>query len=700
MCKPVCATLILCLLIVSFTAFSQGKNYRSQVITLKRIIEREHYSPRPVNDNFSADLFDQFMERLDPYKLYFTADDAKLLSAYRNQLDEELNGRQWAFLDKALPLFRERMKKADTLINTILQKPLDLNVPDKLGFSADSLKFAANEQQWKQKWQRWLKFRTVEYLAGICDASKGDVKTCLQYEPQAREKTKAAELRSIKKLLQHPAGYDSYMVSMFNETMTNLFDPHTSYMPPAEKEAFETGLGTEGLYFGLSVIENEKGEIELAQLMPGSPAWKCGELNQGDVIVQLAWEGKEPISTEGATAEEVSDILDLDNHTKLDVTVRKTDGILKTVSLVKEKISNDDNMVKGFILKGEKRIGYIYLPGFYTSFEGGNVSSCANDVAKEIVKLKKENIQALILDVRYNGGGSMQEALDMAGIFIEDGPLALIKDKAGKTTTLRDMNRGTIYDGPLLLIVNGQSASASELLGAVLQDYNRAVVAGGNTFGKGSAQIILPVDTNRLGNFGSRGGPVPEHGFVKLTVQKFYRVNGTTTQHQGVKPDIILPEIYDELDYAESSFKTALPADTTARNKYYKPLSPLPLAALKQNSSSRVAANPLFEKLRQAGAMLKKQEEAAHGLVPLKWSDYYTSFHKAFPMPDREEAKKNAAAAKYEVDNTAFDKQQLGANPTGTYMNTQWKQRLLYDIYVHEAWNILNDLIQLTNKPN
>lgn len=700
MCKPACATSLLCLLIVSFSAFSQAKNYRNQVLTLKRVIEREHYSPRPVNDAFSADLLDQFLERLDPYKLYFTADDAKLLGTYRNQLDEELNGRQWTFLDKALPLFKERLKKADTLINTILQKPFDLNAADKIGFGADSLKYAASEAQWKQKWQRWLKFRIVEYLAGICDAKKGDAKTCLSFEPQAREKTKAAELRSIKKLLQHPAGYEDYIVSIFNESMSNLFDPHTSYMPPAEKEAFETGLGTEGLYFGLSVIENEKGEIELAQLMPGSPAWRCGELNQGDIIVQLAWEGKEPISAEGATAQEVSNILDLDNHATLNLTVRKADGILKTVPLVKEKITNDDNMVKGFILKGEKKIGYIYLPGFYTSFEASGASSCANDVAKEIVKLKKENIQALILDVRYNGGGSMQEALDMAGIFIEDGPLALIKDKAGKTTTLRDMNRGTIYDGPLLLMVNGQSASASELLAAVLQDYNRAVVAGGNTFGKGSAQIILPVDTMRLGNFGSRGGPMPENGFVKLTVQKFYRVNGTTTQHQGVKPDIILPEIFDELDYSESSFKTALPADTVARNKYYKALSPLPIAALKQKSSSRVAANPLFEKLSQAGAMLKKQEEAGKGIIPLKWNDYYTGFHKAFPMPDREEAKKNAAAAKYEVDNTAFDKQQQGADAAGNYMNTQWKQRLQYDIYVHEAWNILNDLIQLTNKPN
>lgn len=696
MWKPISVLILFLALACAVNSHAQSGKFQSQAITLKRVIEREHYSPRPVNDAFSAKLFDEFFQRIDPYKLYFTADDEKQLLVFRQQLDDELNGRQWKFLDKLLPLYKERLKKADTLINAVLQKPLDLNVAEKIALGADSLRYAVSEQQLKQKWQKWLKLQTLDFLADICELKKGDAKTCVQYEAQAREKAKAAELRTIKKILQHPSGYENYVASIFCEAMANLFDPHTAYMPKTEKEAFETKMGGDGLYFGVSVVENEKGEIQLAQIMPGSPAWRSGELNQGDIILQIAWEGKEPITTDGASAEEISDLLD--QSTNLNFTVKKADGVVKTVSLVKEKAHNDNNVVKGFILKGERRIGYIYLPGFYTSFEETSIASCANDVAKEIVKLKKENIQGLILDVRYNGGGSMDEALDMAGIFIEDGPLALLKDRAGKTTTLKDMNRGTIYDGPLLLLVNGQSASASELLAAVLQDYNRAVVAGGNTYGKGTAQIILPVDTSRSWK---ETAPIPgynpEYGFVKLTTEKFYRVNGSTTQYSGVKPDIELPEIFDELDFSESATPNALQPDTTKRNNYYKPLSPLPVSALKQKSQGRVTAQPAFEKLRQAGIVYKKQTAAAKGIVSLKWSDYFTVVHSNQPTVNPNE---KPAPGKYEADNTSFDKEKITSNSFEQMINSQWKQRLLYDIYIQEAFNILNDLIQLTAKPN
>ncbi|MGB8191876.1 MAG: carboxy terminal-processing peptidase [Chitinophagaceae bacterium] len=700
MWKPVRAFILSALLACAFNGTSQSRKLQSQAVTLKRVIEREHYSPRPVNDAFSASLYDEFLERIDPYKLYFTADDAKQLSVFRQQLDDELNGSQWNFLDKFLLLYKERLKKTDTLVNTLLQKPFDLTVAEKLALTPDSLHYAANDQQFKLKWQKWLKYQTLDFLAGICEMRRGDAKSCLQYEPQAREKTKAAELRNIKKTLQHPSGYENYIASIYCETIANLFDPHTAYMPKTEKEAFETQMGAEGLYFGLSVMENAKGEIELAQIMPGSPAWKSGELNPGDIIVQLAWEGKEPINTDGASAEEISGILDQANTSRLDITVRKADGVVKTIPLVKEVIHNDDHVVKGFILKGERSIGYIYLPAFYTPFEGSGESSCANDVAKEIVKLKKENIQGLILDVRYNGGGSMQEALNMAGIFIEDGPLALLKGKDAKAITVKDMNRGTIYDGPLLLLVNGQSASASELLAAVLQDYNRAVVAGGNTFGKGTAQVILPVDTSRTGKGSVITDMDPQHGYVKLTVLKFYRVNGSTTQHQGVKPDISLPEIFDELDYSESLMPNALAADTTKRNQYYKPLTALPVSVLKQKSESRVAAIPAFEKLRQAGALLKKQQNAETGMVPLKWSEYFTGFHASIPSAPGTATADKPIAGKYEADNTLFDKQKINTNAFEQTLNNQWKQRLLYDIYIQEACNILNDLILLTGKQN
>jgi len=691
MCKPVRAFLLICSVAYCFTASAQVNKFRNQAITLKRVIERQHYSPRPVDDKFSASLFDELIDRLDADKLFFTADDIKQLSTYRLQLDDELNGKQWAFLDKLMLLYKQRLKKADSTVHQILQKPLDLNLAEKYSSHQDSSMFATSEQQLKTKWQRWLKLGTLSYLSDICQIKKGDAKTCLQYEPQAREKMKAAELRSIKKLLEHPSGYENYVASLYLDLVASSFDPHTNYMPPAEKQLFQSHLGTEGLYFGISVVENEKGEIILGQLMPGSPAWRSGELNQGDVLVQLKWQNKEPISLEGATAQEVSAILEQSNTDRLEMTVRKTDGMIKTVSLVKEKIRNDDNAVKGFMLKGSRNIGYIYLPGFYTSFEG-EASSCANDVAKEIVNLKKENIQGLILDVRYNGGGSLQEALDMAGIFIDEGPLALIKDRAGKTVTLKDMNRGTIYDGPLLLLINGQSASASELLAAVLQDYNRAIITGSNTYGKGTAQIIDLVDTNRNARTVSNNEQ-PEFGFVKVTIQKFFRVNGTTTQHQGVKPDISLPDVYAELNYTEAASPNSLPADTVARNKYYKPLTALPLSTLKAKSAARVESNAGFEEIKKMAKQLKHEQEPGPKTISLKWSEYYASILK--DAPDQQALLKKLQELKpgYTVENTALDKEKLKTDVYAGEMNTRWKDRLLKDIYVHEAFNILSDFI-------
>ena len=700
MCHILRMFLISSYLIIVLPSFAQSLKYQKQLITLKRVIEREHYNPRAVDDQFSSDLFDRFIERLDEDKLYFTADDIKQLSVFRLQLDDELKGQQWNFLDKVLPLYKSRLKKSDSTISSLLQKPFDFNQAENLALFKDSIQFAITDQQLKKKWQKWLKYEILLELNEICYAKKIDAKSCLQFEGEAREKVKSTNARNIKKMLEHPSGYENNIVTIYCDLLATSFDPHTQYMPPTEKETFESNLNTEGYYFGLSVTENEKGQIELAGLMPGSPAWNSGELNQGDVLLELKWEGKAAIDLNGARPEEVSEILDNSNQGRMEFTARKRDGVIKKVWLAKEKIRNDDNSVKGFVLKGTSKLGYIYLPGFYTDFSQSFPSSCANDVAKEVVKLKKENIQGLILDLRYNGGGSLQEALDMAGIFIDEGPLTLIKEKSGKILSLKDMNRGTIYDGPLLLLVNGQSASASELLAAVLQDYNRAIIAGGNTFGKGTAQVIFPVDTSRSGPGSVVTDQNPEYGFVKVTISKFYRVSGTTTQHQGVKPDILMPDILDELDIRESTAYHSLTADEVKKNPYYKPLSLLPIASLKKNSETRLQGNATFGEIKKFAHVLQQERNVQEVLIPLRWNDYYqkANYH---PATNSEMEKLQHTATNYVPENTLFDKDKLKNDDYLKELNKQWLKRVTGDIYIQEAFNILNDYITLiANKTN
>jgi carboxyl-terminal processing protease len=587
---------ILAILIVTFIisscAYSQA-DFKSRLITLKRTIELNHYSPRPVNDSFSVALFNRFVKHLNSHIDSVELSDAqqKRLSTYQLQLDDELNGRGWQFLDTITEYYRSALIKAD--------------------------------------------------------------------------KGSGATHRSIRRALDYPRGYKEYVANIYAEVIANCFDPHTEFMPKEEKEAFESELSTQGYYFGFALEKNDSNQVQIARVMPGSPAWKSGDLNTGDVIVSIGWEGKTPLMMNETRPEEVSQMLAIPGNQKLALTVRKANGIHKTTFLTKEKMDNEDNNVRGFVLKGTKTIGYIYLPDFYTRQQGSGGSS-ANDVAKAIIKLKKDNIEGLILDVRYNGGGSLLEAIDMAGIFLDYGPVGMLREKSGNTITLKDANRGTIYNGPLAVMINGQSASASEFIAAVLQNYNRAVVVGSNTFGKGSAQQIFQVDTTGL------PGNNTDNGFVKITTGKFYRVDGTTTQYAGVKPDIVLPDIFDALNYHEAAMPFALPADSIAPNSMYKPMASLPVQLLSQKSAARVTASQHF-------AAVKKQIAAITGNIK-----------------EEKEARLTPSAV-LKADINTFDASLVNGNDYLSSLNERWKSKINSDIYIEETFNILLDVLTINN---
>ena len=306
-------------------------------------------------------------------------------------------------------------------------------------------------------------------------------------------------------------------------------------------------------------------------LEPGSPAFRSGKLNKGDKFISVQWEGKEVIDVSDISIGEFGRLLDESNHTMALFTVKKADGTLVKISLQTEEANNEDgDKVKSFILKGAKTIGYIYLPVFYEDWDTNNqgLNGCANDVGREILKLKKENIDGLILDLRNNGGGSAEEATELAGIFIDAGPIQQEKGRDGKVYTLKDVNRGTIYDGPLVILVNGYSASASEIVAGALQDYTRAVFVGSNTYGKATAQIVFPMDTTVTPE------TLPDkqtEDYLKITISKLYRINGTTAQFTGVHPDVVLPDLLDAYISKEADDPAALRPTTIEPNKYYTP---------------------------------------------------------------------------------------------------------------------------------
>jgi carboxyl-terminal processing protease len=664
------------------------------------MVERHHYSPRAVNDSFSNSIFTMVLEAADPRRLLFTQSDYKQLQAFSNTLDNELEGKGGNFFDQFSKLYKAALTRADSIINKVLQKPFDFSAIETLGSSRrkDSFAFSADPAALTSRWSRYLKYRvlTEVYDAVSADSAKKiNFKTGLTtLEPATREKIKKTELKALKRILDYPAGYTAYVTELYLNAIGTSFDPHTNYFSPEGKEELQAELSTEGYFFGIVFEEGENGKILIDKLTPGGPAWKSGEINKGDELISLHWEGKEVQDMTGATLEEVFEVLDQSIHDKLLFRLKKADGTVSMVFLRKEKSSNDENIVKSFVLKGEKKIGYILLPGFYTEWENETGSSCANDVAKEIIKLKKENIEGLILDVRYNGGGSVGEALDMIGIFIEEGPLAAEKAKDGKLVTLKDPNRGTIYDGPLVLMVNGQSASASELLAASLQDYNRAVIVGSNTYGKATMQQLFPMDTMSTREIsGNDKGDI-----VKITIGKLYRVSGNTAQLNGVQPDIMIPDAFDGLEMGERFESFPLIADTVKRNNYYRPLPYLPVKELASKSEGRQAAKTDFQVIKKIVEEQQKMRQTMTRTIPLK-AELFEKWAQQQELDLEAMKGEGKPVAYFTVLNHAHDQQQMANNAYAKERNADWLENLADDIYIQEVFLILSDLINLQKTP-
>lgn len=682
------------ILFCGVTGHGQLNPVQQKAIILKRMVEQKHVSPRPVDDSFSVAVFRSLIQDADPRRLLFTASEFQQLLSYSTSLDDEINGRGWVFFDKFSEIYKKILIRADSLVNKLLQKPFDYNATETIIQSrkTNEFNFSNDVAALFSRWTRYLKYVILDNVfdaVNIDSLKKTNFRASLvSLEPGIREKIKKAESKAIRRVLDYPTGFPALVTEMYLNSIASSFDPHSNYFSPQGKESFQAELSTEAYFFGIVFDEDENGKVVVGKLTPGGPAWKSGEINKGDELVSLQWEGKEVQDMEGASLQDVYEVIDQSVHDKLLFRFKKTDGTVSMVFLRKEKSENEENIVKSFVLKGDKTIGYILLPGFYTEWENESGSSCANDVAKEILKLKKENIEGLILDVRYNGGGSVGEALEMIGIFIDEGPLAAEKDRMGKLITLKDPNRGTIYDGPLALMINGQSASASEMLAAALQDYNRAVLAGSSTYGKATGQTMFPMDTITSKRItGNENGDM-----IKITVGKLYRVSGQTAQLNGVKPDVLLPDAFDGLEIGERFEKFALSADSVKKNNYYKPLAYLPLAELAHRSAARVLANPDFQLITKI--VNERQNTASTRTVPLK-SELFEKWMQQQQTDVRLMKGDGKTAAGYKVENHNQGKQLLNNDPYAKEINLEWLQNLGSDIYIQEVYSVLTDLINL-----
>ncbi len=590
--------------------------HRKLLSTIGRLLESEHYSPRVIDDKFSKEVFDAYLKTLDPEKNILLQTDIDSLKIFATSIDDEIHGANIQFEPAANAIYERRAKEVKNIFENVIEKPFDFTTDDSLVVDVDKINYPVNEQERIKRWRLAIKYKVLEkYVSSIEDRekhlkAKADtskikdtlkdnfvVKSDMELEADARASIKKIYLKrwgQLEKTFDKEKRFESFL-----NTITGLMDPHTDYFAPVEKRSFTEQMS--GTFYGIGAqLTQDDNGVKIASIQPGGAAWKSGLLVVNDVIIKIAQGAEEPVDVTGYETTEAVKLIRGDLGTEVRLTVRKPDGTTKVVSLIREKIVLDEGFARSAVIQnGNEKIGYIMLPDFYADFEREDGARCSKDIAKEVEKLKAEKVKGIIIDIRYNGGGSLYEVVQMAGLFIDKGPIVQIRSKEGKSQILSDDTPGILYDGPLVVMVNEFSASASEIFAAAIQDYKRGLIVGStSTYGKGTVQRNVafgkPLDAM---------GIQTEYGAVKLTFQKFYRVTGSSTQRKGVVPDVIFPDEYEFLKYREKDNPSALPWDEMEKAKF----------------TPWTNSNELANIANKANAKIKNDTAAIHFKKNLQW---------------------------------------------------------------------------------
>lgn len=599
--------------------------HRKLLSTIGHLLETEHYSPRKIDDEFSKDVFKEYLKALDPEKNIFLQSDINALRVYETKLDDEIHGEAILFQPTTSVIYEKRVVEARTVFETIIQSPFDFSIDDSVLLDVDVKLAPVNENGRYINWHQILKYKTLDRFVNLTEEREKNktkekfiIKADSTLEREARASVKKEYLKRFERLEKT---FDKEKrFELFLNTITGLMDPHTDYMAPVEKRSFTEQMS--GTFYGIGAqLTQDDNGIKIASIQPGGAAWKSGQLLVNDVIVKVAQGTEEPVDVTGYETTDAVKLIRGNLGTEVRLTIRKPDGSYKIVALKREKIVLDEGFARSAIIqKGADKYGYILLPDFYADFEREDGARCARDVAKEIEKLKAEKVKGIAIDVRYNGGGSLYEVVQMAGLFIDQGPMVQIRNKEGRSQTLSDEVPGSIYNGPLVVMVNEFSASASEIFAGAIQDYKRGIIMGStSTYGKGTVQRNVPFG-KPLDDLGIQ----TEYGAVKLTFQKFYRVTGSSTQRKGVIPDVILPDEYEFLKYREKDNESSLPWDEMARAKFQIWPNNAPIAAIAAKVNDKIANDTSMIAFKKTLAWVSTQMDRP---VHLKL-DKYIAFRK------------------------------------------------------------------------
>jgi len=659
------------------------------------VLNSSHFSPADVNDEFSVKVYDQFIETLDYSKRFMLAGDIENLDKYRYELDDNLKDAELPFFEEAYSTYNKRLKQSESYFKEILANPFDFTIDEEFQTDEEKLEFVETEAELKERWRKYLKNRVLarieERMHEIETAQEEndttvEVKTFTELEANAREK----ELELHEDWFDNMKDFDRIdWLGMYVNSITNIYDPHTEYFPPRQKEDFEISMS--GQFHGIGAQLQQKGDyVTISKIITGSACWKQGDLEVGDKIIKVAQgdSDEEPLDVVGMSVRKVVDYIRGPKGTEVILTVKKVDGSKQVIPIIRDVVELEATFAKSAVLgEGDDKIGYIRLPKFYVDFYGESNHNCAEDVKEELEKLKAENVNGVILDLRNNGGGSLKGVIDIVGLFIEEGPVVQVKAPGKKPQILEDKDRDVTYEGPLVVMVNQFSASASEIFAAAIQDYNRGLIIGSkSTFGKGTVQNVLDMDQAVSFNYND----VKPLGALKLTIQKYYRINGGTPQLRGVQPEIVLPNNYNYIEFGEKENEYALPYDEISSADYDKWTAGTdayqPAVA---NSMERIKTNPKFALIDEYAQWLKDERENSD--VSLNYDKYHAD-QNAY----RERSKKYKNMRKSDdeivVSSNKADEEKWNESEEKQAERDDWFKKLRKDLYLHEAFAVTQDL--------
>lgn len=668
--------------------------YEKIMERLTEMLKEAHYSPKSIDDDFSKKIFTRYLEDLDPNKNIFLHADLESLKKFETKIDDEMKGAPVEFFKAAGQLFNKRTEEVSAYYKEILTKPFDFTIDETLTADPDKLKFSASETDRKEYWRKWLKYQTLERYVDLLDIREKNkdrndftIKTDAELEKEARDKVIKIMDRTFERYRFKFSEDDKF--NMFVRTITSAMDPHTEFFPPVDKRYFDEQMSGRFYGIGASLIYDE-GNIKINTLLAGSPAWKSGEVQVGDVVMKVAQGKEDPVELTGFIVEDAVKLIRGKKGTEVKLTLKKQDGSLKIISLIRDEIVQDETFARSAIINnGISRLGYIYLPEFYADFDRPNGNRSYVDVAKEIQKLKADSVDGIVMDLRNNGGGSLYDVVQMVGLFIEKGPVVQVKDRDGKPSILEDKDRSVLYDGPLAVMVNEFSASASEIFAAAIQDYGRGVIIGStSTYGKGTVQRNIGLDPES-GFLSSNS----ELGTVKLTLQKFYRVNGGSTQLKGVYSDIVLPDNYEYLKFREKDEPDALPWDEINKATIKHWSSGYEISSLQKLSNDRLENSPAFKLIKENTEWLAKQNDKVYSLNLEK----FQKEQKAIRATIRQTETLKKLEGEMDIASLPQDKDRFSYDKGKQDRFDQWIKNLRKDIYIDQASKITADMITQRN---